>query len=344
MNMNLFKKLYWLFLLIIFSLMGCSTNTNLTNTQTSHIANSIQPNSLTDTSLPQNESLFNDTDELYYEDVKEETIEEVIEIIEMQSIKKESNSNIELIFVEPSSISESSPENSISESTTSITSTTPITENLEKKLIVIDAGHQAKGNYELEPIAPNATEQKAKVSSGTQGRFTGIPEFELTLIMAQKLEAILFDMGYQVLQVRDTHDINISNSERAMIANEHNADAFIRIHANGSDDASIHGAFTICPTIHNPYCADIYEDSRLLSEYVLQEFIKVTGAYERPIWETDTMSGINWCTVPVTIIEMGFMTNQEEDLKMATDSYQNDMALGMANGIHAYITHKSQVN
>ena len=79
---------------------------------------------------------------------------------------------------------------------------TPVAER--RKVIAIDPGHQAKGNYEKEPVGPGATEQKTKVSSGTQGVFTKVPEHVFTLDLSLKLRNALTAKDYEVVMTRET--------------------------------------------------------------------------------------------------------------------------------------------
>lgn len=203
------------------------------------------------------------------------------------------------------------------------------------RVVVIDPGHQLRGDSSKEPNGPGSTTMKARVTSGTSGVATGVAEYILTLDISLKLKTELENRGYKVYMTRSTHDVNISNKERAEYANSVNADIAVRIHANGAGP-SVRGAETLAPSANNPYVSHLSNASISLSRHVINAYCAATGFINRGVKTNDTMTGINWSSVPVTILELGFMSNASEDRAMQDSTMQNNMVQGIANGIDAY--------
>lgn len=209
----------------------------------------------------------------------------------------------------------------------------------EKYIICIDPGHQAKGDMSEEPVGPGSTEKKFKVSWGTQGVATNIPEYELTLQASKFLKEDLEEMGFKVIMTRETHDVNITNSERAIFANENNADLVIRIHADGSEDSSVNGASLHIPSHNGEYTKAIYEESNDCAEVIYNEMVN-DGFKVNDIYERSDLTGFNWSEVPAVLVEMGFMSNPEEDKKMADKSYQQKMMESVSLAVQSYFNKK----
>ena len=221
--------------------------------------------------------------------------------------------------------------------TEEVTTEEPTTEQQTNgKIIVLDPGHSSVVNGGTEPIGPGASEQKAADSAGTRGSTSGLTEYELNMQILLKLQTVLEERGYTVILTRPDNYTGISCSERAQIANNAGADVFLRIHADGSESSSAAGAMGICITSSNPYVPGMYSESRRLTDCVLNEYVAATGLSSRSVWETDTMTGNNWSNVPTTLLEMGFMTNPNEDALMADPAFQDKMVDGIANGIDKF--------
>ncbi|MCF0133415.1 MAG: N-acetylmuramoyl-L-alanine amidase [Blautia sp.] len=205
-------------------------------------------------------------------------------------------------------------------------------------IVAIDPGHQGFNvdMSEKEPNAPGSSDMKVKCTTGTQGSYTGLGEYQLNLDVSLRIRDILEDRGYTVIMTRTDNDTAISNAERAQLASKAGAEIYVRIHANGDDSHTMSGALTMCMTPENPYVGHLYEDSRRLSELLLKSYCEATGFQALSIMEVDNMTGINWSSIPVTIIEMGFMSNEYDDTQMANSEFQDVMATGIADGIDDY--------
>ncbi|WP_105615334.1 N-acetylmuramoyl-L-alanine amidase family protein [Vallitalea okinawensis] len=207
---------------------------------------------------------------------------------------------------------------------------------LADKIICIDPGHQEVANFEQELIAPSSDQYKIKCSGGTQGIITGVPEYELNLQVALLLRSELENNGATVVLTREEAAVNISNIERAEIANNNESHIFVRLHADGSSNAAVNGISILVPSNKFIHDEQLLIDSNRAANCILERLTDVTGAKNNGIIERGDISGFNWSNVPVVLVEMGFMTNNDEDQLLNTPEYQEKIAVGIISGLEDY--------
>lgn len=206
-------------------------------------------------------------------------------------------------------------------------------------IVCIDPGHQGSwvDMSAQEPMAPGSSQTKNKATTGTTGNYSKVPEYQVNLEVSLVLQKELASRGYKVVMTREDNDKAISNKERAEFATSANADITIRIHANSDNSPSAAGALTMAPTSSNTYLdKDIIEKSNTLASCVIDSYCNATGLANKGVISADNLTGTNWSTIPVAVLEMGFMSNQKDDLYITDSANHETMARGIADGIDAY--------
>ena len=207
----------------------------------------------------------------------------------------------------------------------------PKTGALAGKVIAIDPGHQARGDNTPEPIGPGSSQTKPKVAGGTSGVVTHIPEGQTVLEIGLKLRTALEAQGATVVMTRTSQNVNVSNSERAAIANNAHADLFIRLHCDGASSSSVHGISMLVPA-KTQWTGPIVASSRSAGDALQAAVIAATGAKNNGVVARSDLSGFNYCKVPSILIEMGFMTNPTEDRELNSADYQARLVAGLTQG------------
>jgi N-acetylmuramoyl-L-alanine amidase len=210
--------------------------------------------------------------------------------------------------------------------------------SLAGKVICIDPGHGISSSKKQEPMAPDSSIMKPGYVSGAEGKTQ--TEEELNLEVALKLRDSLSDLGATVYMTRETHETELSNVGRAKFANEKNADMVVRLHADGIDDKSVYGISMLVPSSENLKNSQIVSESKIAGQEVLSQVVKYTQGKGRGVVERSDMTGFNWSEVPVILLEMGFLTNDEEDARLSKDTYQDSIVKGVASGLENYFQSK----
>ncbi|MEP7225055.1 MAG: N-acetylmuramoyl-L-alanine amidase [Actinomycetota bacterium] len=209
----------------------------------------------------------------------------------------------------------------------------PTAEAARAPVVVIDAGHDERGNSETEPIGPGSSTRKIKDGGGTRGVVSGLTEAELNMRVAARLRPLLERAGVRVVMTRTrTSGTSMGNIARARIANRAEAGLFLRIHADGSTDPTARGSHTLYPALRSGWTDDVYAASKRAAKTVQADMVRALGFPDRGLQERSDFTGFNWADVPVILVEMGFMTNRTDDRLLATAPWRQRAAVGLCRG------------
>ena len=198
--------------------------------------------------------------------------------------------------------------------------------DLKGKTIVIDPGHQAVANTELETVIEKTSAEKEKGTTGAVGINTGAKEYEVTLRYALVLKEYLEGCGAKVILTRDSDDADISNIERAKIATDNNADYFIRLHADSAPDAKISGVKVYVPAT-GKYSKTAAKDGKKLADIVAEGI----GSTSLGSVQSKMYTGLNHAdSVKSYQLVIGYLSNSTDDALIANDETPYKVAVAVS--------------
>ena len=216
--------------------------------------------------------------------------------------------------------------------------------------VYIDPAKQISEDLTFEAVSPeievpqgaanatftDATGMKKKMTASAVGVSSGIFEYDVTMSIAEYLNAELVKRGYTVFMSRTTNNVDLSNAKRAQMANACNAELYIKLAAPETRDPQTTGMLGFITTSTNSHNANLYQKNFELCYDILKEACENTNQKRLGIYETDDLTSLNYCDIPATVINMGFLSNELDDRNLNDEEFRKKMALGIANGIDLY--------
>lgn len=209
-----------------------------------------------------------------------------------------------------------------------------IKENKYKNItIVVDPGHSSNPSKGTEPNSPDSQVMKAKDVSGAVGAFSKVPEYRFTISIGNLLKESLEKRGFNVVMTKSKEEESISNIQRAEVGNNINAALTIRLHGDSIESSSVQGASMLIPSMDNPNTKGIADISRTYGDKILKKYTEIIPIKNRGLIVRKDLTGFNWSKIPVVLIEMGFLSNQYDDLYLNNAENQKTIADAIASGI-----------
>ncbi len=205
----------------------------------------------------------------------------------------------------------------------------------KQKTVFVAAGHQRRGISSRERLAPGSSARKAKLTSGTAGVRTHIPEYKTNLAIAKALKKELIARGYKVIMLRETNNCPLSNQQRTKKANRSGADIHVCIHCNSAGRGA-KGPLACLPANSRYIGRKNYIRTNKLGTLIVKNVARTTKKRAKSPIRSNYYTTINWAKIPTFILECGFMSNPTEDRQLNSANYQKKLARGISDGIDRY--------
>lgn len=185
-------------------------------------------------------------------------------------------------------------------------------QDIYDKVIAIDAGHGGG--------APGAIKQ-------------GIMEKDINLAIVKELKELLDknDRNIGVYYTR-TEDVNPTFEQRAQLGGKAGANLFISVHSNSTVDGMMSG-YNGTEVMYDELKSEEGFSSKRLAQICLEEITASMGSKDNGVTYGNSIYIIRNSEVPVALIEVGFMTNQQELDNLTSPGYQRKAAQGIYNAI-----------
>ena len=218
----------------------------------------------------------------------------------------------------------------------------------DRWVVVLDPGHQSAGETHdiwmspySDPSIAASWVRGSYTKIGTRGKATGICEYEITAKMADLVKKELEDRGVTVFLTKSSPDTILTGPARAEVSNRLQADLVLSLHCDGTEGSpDARGSL-----VQIPECTSLHPDlrtcrlSRYAGQMVLDDYCAVTGFAKRDVTAISSSSAFNWSLSPYVMLEMGFLTNRQDEEKLTDGDFQRTMARGIADGICDYLRH-----
>ncbi len=200
--------------------------------------------------------------------------------------------------------------------------------------VCVDPGHQGVAIGLKEPMGPGLSGTHHTTNGQAQGTVTRRMESVVVLEIGLKLRNALLEEGADVVMTRVDQNTAISNVRRAEIAAEGGADLFIRLHCDSVGNKNKRGIHVFIP-LSSTYAKQVADAKtyRTYGDALFNAMSEATGVTKGGVTQNNSYVANNWATMPTFLVELGYMSNKDDDVMLSTEEYQEKVIRGMVNGL-----------